>query len=75
MQAIVQKHVDNSVSKTINVPSDFPKAELSDLLMEFLPRIKGVTIYPAGGREGEPLTPVPVEEAMQAGCRGGVCDL
>ena len=75
MQAIVQKHVDNSVSKTINVPADFPKAELSELLMEYLPRIKGVTIYPSGGREGEPLTPVPVEEVINQGCRSGVCEL
>jgi ribonucleoside-diphosphate reductase alpha chain len=75
MQATVQKHIDNSVSKTINLPPGFDKEELSSLLKEFLPKIKGVTVYTAGSRGKEPLTPISVDEALALACPGGVCDL
>tara|TARA_Y100000310_G_C20668731_1_gene809075 strand:+ start:636 stop:2321 length:1686 start_codon:yes stop_codon:yes gene_type:complete len=75
MQAIVQKHVDNSVSKTVNLPKGFDKEELSSLLKEFLPRVKGVTVYTAGSRGKEPLTPIDVDEALRMACPGGACEL
>lgn len=63
MQKIVQKHVDNAVSKTINLPADFPVEELSGVWLEYLPDCKGTTLYRAGSRGMEPLVVVPVEEA------------
>ncbi len=66
MQKIVQKHVDSAVSKTINLPRDFPKEELSDLWLEYLPYLKGTTFYREGSREVgdsyEPMKHVPAAE-------------
>jgi len=87
MQRICQRHVDNAVSKTINLPPGTTVEELSKLLMEFLPDLKGVTVYPVGSRENQPLTPLDRERAeqlvfesiAQAGgndaCRSGQCDV
>ncbi len=87
MQRTCQKHVDNAVSKTINLPPGTSEEELSDLYMEFLPELKGVTVYPIGSREDQPLTPLPQEKAeelvfeaiLQAGgndaCKTGACDM
>ena len=62
MQKIVQKHIDNAVSKTINLPSDYPEEDLADLWLEYLPYMKGSTFYRWGSREYEPISPVPREE-------------
>lgn len=87
MQRVCQAHVDNAVSKTINVPQGTSWEELSALYMEFLPELKGVTVYPDGSREDQPLTPLPNDVAEEhaftailaaAGndnCRTGVCDV
>ncbi len=87
MQRTCQRHVDNAVSKTINLPDGTSIEELSDLYMEFLPELKGVTVYPIGSRVDQPLTPLPRETAEQlvfdaiaqaAGndaCRNGSCDV
>ncbi len=58
MQRVCQKHVDNAVSKTINVPADTSAEELGELYMEFFPELKGLTVYPDGSREDQPLTPL-----------------
>lgn len=89
MQRVVQRHVDNAVSKTINIPFGTNKDTLSDLLMEYFVELKGITVYPEGSRENQPLTPMTIEEAMnsyQSGkdlvgsagndtCKDGKCDL
>jgi ribonucleoside-diphosphate reductase alpha chain len=61
MQKIVQKHVDNAVSKTINLANDFPMEEFGDIWLEYLPFLKGTTVYRYGSRENEPISPVPRE--------------
>jgi ribonucleoside-diphosphate reductase alpha chain len=45
VQSIIQKHVDNAVSKTINMAQDFPMEEMGKLWLEYLPRLKGTTFY------------------------------
>lgn len=45
VQKIVQKHIDNAVSKTINVPYDYPIEDISALWLEYLPSLKGTTFY------------------------------
>ncbi len=64
MQSICQKHIDNAVSKTINIPFDYPVEQFSDLLLEYAPTLKGTTIYRSGSRGNEPLVPLTVEEAI-----------
>lgn len=87
MQRTCQKHVDNAISKTISLPPGTTAEELSELYMEFLPDLKGITVYPVGSRENQPLTPLSGDVAEQmvfdaigeaAGndaCRSGVCDV
>jgi ribonucleoside-diphosphate reductase alpha chain len=88
MQRVVQRHIDNAVSKTINVPHGISEEELSELYMEYFPELKGVTIYPDGSREDQPLTPMDLNEAIEAyrndaaagaagndNCKDGKCDL
>jgi ribonucleoside-diphosphate reductase alpha chain len=87
MQRTCQRHVDNAVSKTINLAPGTSSEELSELVMEYLPELKGITVYPEGSRENQPLTPLSMDEAMRhiqesttgsAGvdaCRAGVCDV
>jgi ribonucleoside-diphosphate reductase alpha chain len=65
MQAVCQRHLDNACSKTINVPAGTSAEELSDLYMEFFPVLKGVTVYPEGSRENQPITPMTYEDAMK----------
>jgi ribonucleoside-diphosphate reductase alpha chain len=45
VQYIVQRHVDNAVSKTINIAHDYPMAEMEKVWLEYLPKVKGTTFY------------------------------
>ncbi len=75
VQRIVQKHIDNAVSKTINMSEDFPIEEMSKLWLEYLPELKGTTFYrdntrgyyneKTGKTEEPPLKAIPLEEAKQ----------
>jgi ribonucleoside-diphosphate reductase alpha chain len=65
MQRIVQRYIDNAVSKTINLPADYPVEELSDLWLEYLPYLKGTTFYRQGSRGFEPLEHVPAERVNE----------
>lgn len=91
VQRITQKHIDNSISKTINLPKEFPVEELADLWLEYLPSVKGTTFYREGSRGQEPLEYIPLSEAAQylnqgtvesnyedlsaLDCPDGVCDV
>ncbi len=68
MQATIQRHVDNSVSKTINLPPVYPIHAIIRLLLEAHKLgIKGLTMYRQGSRE---------IEVIQAGnCPTGECEL
>lgn len=72
VQKIIQKWVDNAVSKTINMPNDYPIEDMSKLWLEYLPYLKGTTFYRDGTRgyekadgtmEEPPLKPITIEEA------------
>ena len=80
VQRIVQRYVDSAVSKTINIPQDYPVDELSDLWLEYLPFLKGTTFYREGsrgyvgtdGQDGEPpLVALGTEEAAKRIAEGG----
>ena len=56
MQATFQKHVDNAVSKTINIPSSATKEDIKKvILLAWKLKCKGLTIYRSGSREEEVL--------------------
>ena len=89
VQAFVQQYTDQAISSTVNLPIYGSKGNndtkyIADTLAEYLPVLKGITLYPDNSRSGQPLTPVSLDEALsQEGtvfeedgdCRGGVCGL
>jgi ribonucleotide reductase alpha subunit len=88
MQRICQKHLDSACSKTINLPQGTSEEQLSELYMEYFHELKGVTVYPEGSREDQPLTPLSIEDAIaavsgsssteatsQSACRDGSCEI
>lgn len=85
MQVVCQKHVDNSISKTINVSVDFSVEQLSKIMKKYIGYLKGITIFRNESRGKSPLTPLPVseakkyldkmkEEAAVNDCPSGRCD-
>lgn len=70
-QADVQDYVDMSISSTINMPAwgtehnnDRLVRPFAAILAKYASRLRGFTCYPDGSRGGQPITPVPYEEAV-----------
>lgn len=90
-QAWFQQYVDQGISSTINLPAPeeqtFTHQEFGDMLLRYLPSLRGITVYPNGARGGQPLTAVSYAEAIgQEGiefqetsndkaCISGVCGI
>lgn len=88
-QAWVQQYVDHGISSTLNLPSfdeqSFSVYDFGNDLMEYLPQIRGITVYPDGARGGQPLNVVTYAEAVdwegyeyaemgnEVACPSGVC--
>lgn len=88
-QAWIQQYVDHGISSTVNLPSkdkqSFTTEEFGAKLLDQLPYLRGVTVYPDGARGGQPITAVPYSEAIdwegyeyeewsnENACVGGVC--
>jgi ribonucleoside-diphosphate reductase alpha chain len=71
-QAWMQKYVDHGISSTINLPSwgsennnESRVQGFGDMLIKYLPNLRGITCYPDGSRGGQPLTPVKYSTAMK----------
>jgi ribonucleoside-diphosphate reductase alpha chain len=62
VQAVIQRYIDNSISKTINLPGDANKDpdKIAKMALKFAPYLKGITVYRAGSRGQEPLEAVPL---------------
>ena len=74
VQKIIQRHVDNAVSKTINIQQDVPMTDVESAWLEYLPYLKGTTFYRESTRgyvnkegvvELPPLTAIPLDEAKK----------
>jgi len=85
MQAVCQKHIDNSISKTINLPKGCTFEQLSRDMRKYIGELKGITVYQDGSKGESPLIPLPLseaneyleqmaEEAAVNDCPSGVCD-
>jgi len=57
IQAAFQRHCDNSVSKTINMPSGAKTGDVANVYMEaYRLRLKGITIYRYGSKKDQVLS-------------------
>ena len=88
VQATVQKYMDSCISKTINLPEEATPESFSQAALDYAPYLKGLTVYRAGAKEGEPLQAIPLtkknierymrgneEEALLAVESGEACSL
>lgn len=88
MQAFVQDFVDQAISSTINLPEwgedgNNSFREFGKTLLKYLPRLRGITVYPDGSRPGQPITAIKYETAKKhldvvyeesdERCKGGSC--
>ena len=62
IQATVQKYIDSCISKTINLPSTATPEEFSQAALDYSLYLKGLTVYRAGAKEGEPLQAIPLTQ-------------
>jgi ribonucleoside-diphosphate reductase alpha chain len=82
MQAAVQRHVDAAVSKTINLPATATADDIRAIyLAAWKAKVKGITVFRYGCREGQVLTFAAPEPAIpqagsdfSGGCVGHVCE-
>ncbi|MBI0584167.1 MAG: adenosylcobalamin-dependent ribonucleoside-diphosphate reductase [Methanomassiliicoccus sp.] len=64
LQATFQEHVDNAVSKTINLPADASWHDVRKIIVHAHARgCKGITVYREGSKPGQVLTTI-----MEASC-------
>jgi ribonucleoside-diphosphate reductase alpha chain len=86
-QAWLQQYVDHGISSTINIPAWGSDAnnedkvkDFGDTLMKYLPKLRGITCYPDGARNGQPLSRVSYNTAKKHEGKifyeqGDICDL
>ncbi|KMV20933.1 ribonucleoside-diphosphate reductase, adenosylcobalamin-dependent [Mycobacterium heckeshornense] len=82
MQAAVQRNVDAAVSKTINLPASTTIEDIRNIyLAAWKAKVKGITVYRYGCREGQVLTfaapqsPIPqADSEFSGGCAGRTCE-
>ena len=70
-QSWVQMFVDQGISSTLNVPewggpdnNESLLPAFGQMLLKYLPSLRGITAYPDGCRDGQPLTRVAYETAI-----------
>lgn len=68
MQVAIQRFVDNSISKTINLPGNYNELsdeafeDFSSFALDAAKELKGLTIYRAGSKGDEPLVAIPTTQ-------------
>lgn len=66
MQAVWQKHIDSSISSTVNLPKDFPQEKIADLYMlAWRSGLKGITVFRDGCKRLGILTTEKTDEVLE----------
>lgn len=77
IQAAFQKHSDNSVSKTVNLPAGSAEADVRHVYdMAYKLKCKGITIYRYGSKAEQVLSfggSLNVDPEYSGGCLSGAC--
>lgn len=86
-QAWLQRYVDHGISSTINLPqwgtelnNEDKVQEFGNMLIKYLPELRGITVYPDGARGGQPLNTVAYKTAIKYEGQifyehGDICDI
>jgi ribonucleoside-diphosphate reductase alpha chain len=92
-QVWLQAKVDHGIASTLNLPpwgssvnNEGTVTRFGSTLLKYLPQLRGITAYPDGARDGQPLVKVPYSEAIgkegvifedssEANCPSGVCGI
>lgn len=86
-QAWMQQYVDHGISSTINLPqwgsegnNEDKVQDFGNMLIKYLPNVRGITCYPDGARSGQPINAVSYKTAIKHVGEilvenGDVCDL
>jgi ribonucleoside-diphosphate reductase alpha chain len=80
MQSVFQKHVDNAVSKTVNLPEDAKVEDVKKVyLLAWKLKCKGITVYRYGSKEKQVLyrgaEGLVAKSQFSQSCPTGTCQL
>jgi ribonucleoside-diphosphate reductase alpha chain len=66
MQAAIQKHIDHSISSTVNLPESATLEDVANVyLLAWKLGCKGITVYREGSREGVLITDAKMQQQTQ----------
>jgi len=84
-QALCQGYVDNAISSTVNLPQYVQGIEekIAPILLKYLPQLRGITFYPDGRHDNQPVQQVDIKDALKQqnileqheSCKGDGCSI